>query len=367
MMLISQPFRARFFKWFVAPTVAVAAAAFAFPFAGYDGIEKSENPDFQPVMQAVFVIDRLWLLHDDGLLVSLKIDQAIPEKAAINGRVSAICKSGSNLVAVVEGNRKRWTLKRHVAGQWNYIASVPMESDRLAALDCSNEEIGVTILTDKRLLDVSGSNVRQLNLKNKISSPLTNGIALTSGDVVWVGFNAGEWGGGLSHINRASGKVENVEYNKSGNLCGGPLNTACDPINGIVTSPAKPSCVIAAVGLVHMMAHGRIVEICSKSVRRLYFKPLDPQPPHNQLDDGEPSSTVAFFGLARAGDTIWAVGIDGLYRFDGTTAPQFQPLPKFENRGGYFVSFDVPEIVLVMTDVNQRTSLSGASPIILTR
>ncbi len=124
---------------------------------------------------------------------------------------------------------------------------------------------------------------------------------------------------------------------------------------------------MAAIGLVHMMAHGRIVEVCGKDVRRLYFKPLDPQPPPGTLDDGEPSSTIAFFGLNRINSTLWAVGIDGLYRFEGKQAPEFRPLPKFENKGGYWVSFDVPGIALIMTDVNQRLSLGGSVPLMAVR
>jgi hypothetical protein len=157
-----------------------------------------------------------------------------------------------------------------------------------------------------------------------------------------VGFNIGEWGGGLRRINRIDGQVTTIERNRSGELCGGPLNTSCDPVNGVAVSAWKPTCVVAAVGLVHMMAHGRIVEVCGREVRRLYFKPLNPQPPRETLDDGEPSSTVAFYGLAQSGNNLWAIGIDGLYRFSGPQPPAFQPLPKFQNRGGYWVAFDVP-------------------------
>ncbi|TGX44278.1 hypothetical protein E5A74_05610 [Sphingomonas naasensis] len=124
---------------------------------------------------------------------------------------------------------------------------------------------------------------------------------------------------------------------------------------------------MAAIGLVHMMSHGRVVTVCNGRVQRLYFKPFEPQPPYGRLDDGEPASTVAFFGLARAADAVWAVGIDGLYRFDGTLPPRFRPLPKFEDRDGYSVSFDIPGIALVLTDVNQRRSLSGAVPLLVAR
>jgi hypothetical protein len=116
-----------------------------------------------------------------------------------------------------------------------------------------------------------------------------------------------------------------------------------------------------------MMSHGRLVEVCGTQVRRLYFKPLDPQFPHGSIDEGEPASTVAFSGLARRGQALWAVGSDGLYRFTEPRSPEFRPFPKFRNAGGYRISFDVPGIVLVMPDVNGPAFTSGAVPLMAVR
>src|SRR6185295_5454288 len=109
-----------------------------------------------------------------------------------------------------------------------------------------------------------------------------------------------------------------IERNASGELCGGPLNTGCDPVNGIVTAPWKPTCVVAAIGLVHFESSGRLVEICGDTVRRLFFRPLARGAPrqNTSTDDEKDSATVAFFGLTRVGEEVWAVGIDGLYRMD---------------------------------------------------
>lgn len=326
-----------------------------------------EQREVHSIIRAVFAGDRLWLLHDDGSLASLRPDEAKPERIRTSSKVLEICKSGGLLFALIGDSREQWTLQQRSPDGWALRASLPIKGDSLAAMDCNRDDAGVTVVTNRRLLEIDGKNVRSIMLKRELRPPLVNGTALVAEDAVWVGFNVGEWGGGLRRIARGDGQVETVERNTSGNLCGGPLNTSCDPINGIVTAPWNPSCIVAAVGLTHMMAHGRLVEVCGKSVRRFYFKPLNPQPPSNPLDDGEPSSTVPFFGLTRTGNTLWAIGIDGLYRFDGIKAPQFRPLPTFENRGGYWVSFDVSGTVLVMTDVNQRRSLSGSVPIMAAR
>lgn len=328
---------------------------------------KIEDSEMQAIIRAVFANDRLWLMHDDGSLASLRPDQAEPERVSTPGKLVDICKSGGRLVAIVDDGHNHWNLQQRSPEGWAVWASVRSEGDALAAIDCRRDDVGITVVTNRRLLEVDGKTVRSVKLKEELQPPFVNGTALAAGDAVWVGFNVGEWGGGLRRITRTDGTVESIEENRSGDLCGGPLNTACDPVNGIVVAPWNPSCVVAAIGLVHFMAHGRIIEVCGKDVQRLYFKALDPQPPGGTLDDGEPSSTIPFFGLNRTNSTLWAVGVDGLYRFDGKRAPEFRPLPDFEKKGGYWVSFEVPGITLVRTDVNQRRSLSGSVPIMAVR
>jgi hypothetical protein len=287
-------------------------------------------------------------LQDDGSLASLKPEDSEAQPDRTPGKVLEICKSGGRLTGLIEGQGK-WSIQARSADGWSPVASVPTKGDTFAALNCKDDGVPITVVSDHRLVELTDGRIHSINLRQPMQEPLAMGTTLGTKDALWVGFNVGEWGGGLRRISRSDGTVQTIERNRSGELCGGPLNTACDPVNGIIAAPWNPACVVAAIGLVHMMAHGRIVEVCSNNVRRLYFKPLDPQPPRNKLDEGEPASTVAFFGLARSGNTWWAMGIDGLYRFDGTHEPELRPLPKFENKGGYWVSFDIPDLALVLT------------------
>jgi hypothetical protein len=318
------------------------------------------------ISRAVFADDHLWLLQDDGSLASLKPDDSAARSVKAPGKVVQICKSSGRLVGLIEGQGK-WSLQAHSGNAWNEIVSVPTQDDTFVALDCDDGAGPITIVTNRRLVEIRDGRAKSVSLRQPLKEPLVMGTTLGTTDAIWVGFNVGEWGGGLRRISRSDGTVQTVERNRSGELCGGPLNAACDPVNGIITAPWNPACVVAAIGLVHMMSHGRIVEVCGSNVRRLYYKALDPQPPRNKLDEGEPASTVAFFGLTRSGNRWWAIGIDGLYGFDGAHQPEFRPLPKFENRAGYSVSFAVPGIALVLTDVNQRRSMSGSVPIMAAR
>lgn len=317
------------------------------------------------ISRAVFAQGRLWLLEDEGSLSSLAPDETQPRPVALPGKAIDICKAAGTPVALV-ADRDKWALGTLSAG-WKAIASVATQGDGFVALDCGDGAGPISLVSNRRLVELRDGQTRSTNLRQPLQEP--SGVATTFGtaDSVWIGVNAGEWGGGLRRIARRDGAVETVERNRSGDLCGGPLNTSCDPVTGIVAAPWNSACVVVAIGLVHLMSHGRLVEVCGSTVRRLYFKALDPQPPRGGLDEGEPPSTVAFFGLASRAGSWWAVGTDGLYRFEGVHGPDFRPLPTFQNKGGYSVSFDIPGLALVLTDVNRRRAVSGSVPIMAVR
>jgi hypothetical protein len=177
----------------------------------------------------------------------------------------------------------------------------------------------------------------------------------------------------LQRIQRQSGKVEDIEENSSGELCGGPLNGACDPVNGIAPEPWRPDCVAVAVGLIHFTPHGRIVEVCKNRVKRIYFKAHESRwsalakSRGRKSRDDEPSETVAFFGLAQVGTQLLAAGMDGIYQFGAEGKVTLIPLPKFDAIENVRVSFELPDVVLVLTSINGRRSTSGPVPILVPR
>jgi hypothetical protein len=64
---------------------------------------------------------------------------------------------------------------------------------------------------------------------------------------------------------------------------------------------------------------------------------------------------------------VLAVGLDGLYRLSEDGAALFTPLPKFENVGNIRVSFALPGVVLLLTEANERHSISGSVPMLVPR
>lgn len=319
------------------------------------------------VERAVFAQDRLWLLTSAGEIWTVDKNTPAASRTASPEPAVELCADGDTLVAVTTpaGSPATYTVRRRVGSDWQAIAAVPSRNEGLVGVQCPAD--GIVLVTAQRLLDIRPGGGRSLALSHRIPSGYVNVLHLTPTHV-FVGVNAGEWGGGLHRIDRRTGQVALLERNARGDLCGGPLNGACDPVNGLAERPGKPGCIVAAVGLVHMRSRGRLVEVCGEQIKPLYLQPCPRAwDPDGSIDKhGEPFCSIAFFGLGRRGDVLFAMGVDGLHVIEGESARKRQ-LPKFQAYGPFRVSFDAPEAVLVLTDVNQRTSVSGMTPLMAMR
>ncbi len=316
--------------------------------------------------RAVYAEGRLWVLSDAGEVSSVTEGQDKRIDEVFSGKAIDLCVSNGHPAVVTEGGKgsQVWTLRQHAGNGWQVIATVRTENDDLRAMSCAADS--VVLLTTRRLVQIDGKRQSALHLSGELGYGLVGATYVTA-DQFFVGFNAGEWGGGLQRIDRRTGQVSGVERSASGDSCGGPLKTSCDPVTGLVAEPGKPGCLGVSVGLVHMMSHGRVLEVCGDQVRRIFFKPYGEFGSRVVGKDDEPASTVAFFGLASDGERMHAVGIDGIYTFEPGGEARVMPLPKFKSLAGVNVSFDIPHFVLVLTNVNQRLSMSGAVPLMVPR
>lgn len=317
--------------------------------------------------RAAFVDGRLWLLTDTGVLSTIVEGESHRDEAELPDPVVDLCVRGGDLIAVtrVAAQGSDWTLRRWHGGRWSIDGIVPAADERLVGMACTPER--VTLVTSARLVDASRDRLASVPLSVPLDPGTVAAVYATEASV-YVGINAGEWGGGLRRIDRRTGELTVIERNASGELCGGPLNTDCDPVNGIARVPWKPDCIAAAVGLVHFAPSGRIVEVCDDRVESIYFKRWREGGSADAKPGGDDRSyTVAFFGLARVGDELWAPGIDGVYRIRRPGAADTTSLPEFDTIGGIAVSFDLPNVILVLTDINQRRSISGSVPLLVPR
>lgn len=324
------------------------------------------------IARAVYADGRLWLLNEGGQLSTLVENAPTRQPQALAARALDICvQDGSPLIVTGVGNGgERWEVLRWADEQWMPLRSVTRESDVFEGIACG--EHGPLILTSARMVDLASDRDHSVRLSERLAPALVAANLHATADTLFLGIAAGEWGGGLRAIDRRTGQITVIERNATGDLCDGPLNTECDPVHGVVTMPWRRECVVAAVGLIHMLAHGRLVSVCPDGVEQILAvsdpESIDPEDPSVASDAGVGRyGSVAFFGLAARGQELIAAGHNGIHRLSAIGTTSYQPWPRFVEVDGILLSFALPDVVLVMTDINRRASVSGISPLLVVR
>jgi hypothetical protein len=349
----------------VAPLSAAEVAEFWREPASSDTVTADDvkRERARSIRRAVFADGRLWLLNEAGGVLSLAPGDRSLREETIAGRVLDLCaREGRVALLIREGSR---TQLRVNGPTWSTIADLSIEPKEIVAgISCSKTR--TIVLTDARVHILDSGGQKSVSLSESLRAPSVVTTLLDDGAFLYAGLDAGEWGGGLARIDLATGRV--IKPAKTvGDACSGPLFPGCDPVNGVAREPGKPGCVVAAIGLMHMFSHGRLVEVCRTEVRRIYYKPYTVETSWPADPPTEPFRTVPFYGLAESGGTLWAVATDGLYSISRDGKIGFRKLPKFDNIDGVDVSFAIPGTVLLRTSINGQVSLSGAVPMLVSR
>src|ERR1044072_3415669 len=91
-----------------------------------------------------------------------------------------------------------------LAGTWRATGSVTRTGDALIALSCGPDL--ALALTSDRLIDLAGA-IPALTLSARLRPLPLGAVVHVTPDAAWLGIDAGEWGGGLSRIDRHTGAV----------------------------------------------------------------------------------------------------------------------------------------------------------------
>lgn len=313
------------------------------------------------VVQAAFWDHALWTLDDRGTV--RRTPEGGQELTQIDtpGLAAAICRSPNALWLVTwpgETRLQLWT--RSAAGGWDARGEAEGAVQTPLGIECSGER-PLLLLGDKvveaggRAFPLSGSGE---------AVPRGFPVLLRIGDALYLGLNAGEWGGGLRRIDLRAGAGVTIEAGNTQELCGGVLNFRCAPVTGLAPDPSRPECLLVAVGLVHFSPSGEVVRVCGNEAERIYRKPYTLDPEWRDEDIKQGVATVPFFAMSGGEGAAWAVGADGLYRFGAEPKPELHQFPKIRAGG---IDWSYPEVVLIPTDMNQRHSLSGGSLLLVPR
>jgi hypothetical protein len=346
----------------------LALALFAFSPVKAPALEPVRAGQEGSIVRAVFVDKTLWTLSDAGEIFRVtEADHELIKVPTVDPALDLWIRDGvPAIVTSPRSDEAPLTIRRWTGEEFRALVGISTKQERFLGVSSNGEP--ATILTTRRTMDVVGNTIRPRDVDWPRSRPILGVTSiLARKDDVLLGINSGEWGGGLARVDRRTGRVSYIE-SRTGELCGGALNGDCDPVNGIVPAPWNKDCVVIAVGLVHFLARGRIDEVCGDRVRELYSKayPVKGLPPPATRGD-KPAATVAFFGLVSVDGKVLAVGLDGLYRLSEDGAALLTPLPKFENVGDIRVSFALPDVVLLLTEANERHSISGSVPMLVPR
>jgi hypothetical protein len=315
----------------------------------------------QATKRITYADGRLWLLSPSAGLSSLipGARDAVQERAP-EGIFDMCARQGHPLIVTCHGERcGSFAIWRRSEGTWSIESTVKTNGDNVVAMVCSEE--ATTLLTNRRAIQIRQGKARSGGHDWKPSKRWPEPIvtaAHAQGDAVFVGLDAGEWGGGLLRIDMTTGRTTMLGGKKSDEICGALL----DPVNAIAAAPWNTGCVVAAVGLSHFHTRGRLIEICGTKLR-----PIGGSAEPSRADASKAVDSEAFYGLVRSGNVLWAAGRQTLYRVDeNSTKPV--PLPALRPVAGIGVSFEVPGLVVLVKNAHSGMAVgAGEVPDLLAR
>jgi len=303
-----------------------------------------------------------------------------PREAA-GGLISLGIKDNSRLVHFDRGvldmarsDHDLWILRKEQTGNRYAVAAwkanrfedfaefqLAAEDAPVALLDDSGSPVVLSRKTVRYL--AADRSWRVVELKGKLRSGVQVSVASPqSGGDIYIGFDVGEWGGGLQQVNVKTGTVSDIERRDTKQLCDGPLNRDCDPVTGVIRDPQNKDCVLVSVGLVHLFhSDGRILRVCGSRVT------VVSEVVTSKAGEDKWRETEAFYGLAPSDDGgFWAITWRALYHYDrGGNREKECVLPKLESVSGIHLSRALPGAIVLQTDLNWAVSTSGYTPLVV--
>lgn len=169
---------------------------------------------------------------------------------------------------------------------------------------------------------------------------------------LYIGWNAGEFGGSIQRLNIDSGRLES------------PHMTL--PVTAMVADPERPGCAIASMGVSHIGDSGEIDRICGRRLERVLVVPatVPPRAAPGEAQEINLDTAEPFWGLAITRGVVWTVGSLGLRRLDRLNDEPVQ-FPQLAEVGGIPMSFAAPGLLILQTDLNAERSLSGETPLMI--
>jgi hypothetical protein len=319
-------------------------------------VQAQEDPAMTAVTKGKLFGGRMWLLGAAGALVSYDF--------ADGSRRSEIA---SGVLDLIEGDGALWVLRKLepasgddvvVVSRWNgetFVDSPSVPGDGAIPFAMTVDEDGPIVLLQlptrrqengpswglARLLGRSWHMTPWGDWTTPTLGTATLGV---SDGAAFVGFDAGEFPGGLYRVELATGAFAGVL----------PFD-----VTAMIDDPSRPGCLLVAYGLVHILSHeGAIYRVCGDRNEEVFAAPFVVAGP-----EGPISMSEAVFGLAAgAHGDYWAITPEALYHFSGGQSERIV-LPAGTDFHGLYIARLAPALVAVWT--RRSHAASGAVPLLV--
>jgi len=296
------------------------------------------DPDLgRAVLEGAAKGENLWLRGASGNVV--RFDRQTGDRMIVASDVVDLMSDGPHLWALVTLNENESVVRD--------LLDVSLPERRVyfegSPISLFSTPSGPGVLTTTGVLLPSGQGFTRRPTAASLERHAR--VSALTGDELFVGYNKGEWGGGLRRIDVPAGTVSFVKED-SEDLCGGRLNLACAPVVGIIRDATNENCVLVGASLAHMAGrYGEVMRVCKDEITPVFSDPLPIVPNSIVYRSGQ---TWPFSGLIETHDGWIAVSQDRYARARGSTVIMAD-VPPLKPWSGLQVSDPVDGVIFVQS------------------
>ncbi len=304
------------------------------------------------LVEGVADVDNIWLRGSSGKVVRF---------ARSTGDRKIIAE---NVVDLLRDDDHLWALARRGATDNYYIVDL-FDPDSAAAIgseqrpgdpylhpgeDAEGQVLGLVtwpglerpvIVSQRRIVPLASGGARQ-----RLAASLGphGHLSAANGRSLYVGYDRGEWGGGLRRVDLQSGAISFVtgEVEKP---CEGVLDPACAPIVGLFPDRQSPGCLIVGSGISHLgSSRGNVYRVCDSAVEVIFSTPT-PAVGDRWMMGPQPWPLDGLFEVSNG----WVgTSRDRYFRSYGTRVEE-RPMPKFRDWAGLQISDEADGVLFLVS------------------
>lgn len=290
----------------VAFSIAESAAAQARTNADRS-MQNWTDPDLGgAIVEGVAKEDFLWLRGSSRNVV--RINRETGERAVVATEVVDLLSDGPHLWSLIAISANE-NVVRDLLDASLPERRISFRGDPIALFTTPG---GPGVLTTANALLPTGSGWSRRRLAGA-PDPYAHVSPLT-GNSLFVGYNRGEWGGGLRRIDTSTGSISIVKE-AGDTTCGSRLDPECAPVVGIISDELDKGCVLVGASLAHLSGrYGEVVRVCEDRITPVFADPM-PVVPNSLVNRA--GQTWPFDSLVVTDGGWVAVGQDRFALADG--------------------------------------------------